>query len=119
MGDFPKLKTGAVAQYPLAESASFATEVVTFLDGSEQRFRRFGGRLRRWVVRLELLNEAETESLEQFFRTQQAKAGRFVFTDPRTNVDVANCSFEDDAFTVELEGEARARTTLIVRENLT
>ena len=42
MSAFPKLKTGAVAQYPASRALSQATEVVRFLDGTEQRYRAAG-----------------------------------------------------------------------------
>ncbi len=41
MNEFPKLKTGAVLQYPAAKRLECLTQVTRFLDGSEQRFRDF------------------------------------------------------------------------------
>jgi hypothetical protein len=49
---FPTLKTGAVAQYPATDSNQFASFVVRFLDGSDQRHRQFPAPLRTWVIKL-------------------------------------------------------------------
>ena len=39
MNEFPKLKTGAVAQYPAQRTTRYSTHVMRFMDGSEQRYR--------------------------------------------------------------------------------
>ena len=38
---FPTLKTGAVMQYPGKRILQFSTDVVRFLDGTEQRYREY------------------------------------------------------------------------------
>ena len=43
MSDFPKLRTGVVAQYPATRELRFSTSVTSFLDGSEQRYRDLRG----------------------------------------------------------------------------
>jgi hypothetical protein len=60
---FPTLKTGAVAQYGSSRTRGFSTQVFRFLDGSEQRFQDYGAPLRRWTIRLSLLDEAELNAL--------------------------------------------------------
>ena len=62
MANFPALKTGAVAQYGSDRSRQFATQVLRFLDGSEQRFPGYGTALLAWVIRLDLLDESEAGS---------------------------------------------------------
>src|SRR6266446_6842804 len=114
MAMFPGLKTGAVAQYPADRERRFSTDVVRFVDGSEQRFAGFGAALRRWVIRLELLDESELTALAEFF---QGRAGTFSFTDPWDGVVYPNCSFEADEIAVEFGGVARGKTTVVVREN--
>lgn len=42
---FPTLKTGATLQYPAQRATAFSTDVVRFVDGSEQRFRDIKRRL--------------------------------------------------------------------------
>ena len=59
MANFPALKTGAVAQYPSDRTRRYSTQVLRFLDGSEQRFAGFGAPLKRWLIRLELLDDTE------------------------------------------------------------
>jgi hypothetical protein len=117
MSHFPTLKTGAVQQYPAQKSIQFATEIVRFLDGSEQRFRSYESALRRWVIRLELLDEIELHALREFFRNLEGSSGSFSFTDPWDGASHANCSFELDELTEELSDEGRGSTALTVSEN--
>ncbi len=117
MGAFPKLKTGAVMQYPASRGVEYATQVHRFVDGSEQRYRERGGPARRWVIRLDRLDETELQSLQEFFDSVQGRAGYFSFDDPWDEVTYGNCSLEDDALALEWSGEMRGRTVLVVREN--
>ncbi|MGC2819953.1 MAG: hypothetical protein WA198_09735 [Candidatus Sulfotelmatobacter sp.] len=52
MATFPTLKTGAMAQYGSSRARRFSTQVLRFVDGSEQRFPDFGTPLLQWVIRL-------------------------------------------------------------------
>lgn len=117
MSTFPKLKTGAVAQYPASRSIGYATEVFRFLDGAEQRYRAHETVTRRWVIRLDLLDETELARLEEFFRSMQGAFGNFAFEDPWDGQEYASCSLESDEFEAEMLGETRAKTALVVREN--
>ena len=58
MASFPVLKTGAVAQYPLARSTRYSTQSVQFLDGSQQTFKLYPLPLCRWSIQLNELDEA-------------------------------------------------------------
>jgi phage-related protein len=117
MSGFPRLKTNAVMQYPAARVVEFSTQVVRFVDGSEQRYRNLGAPLRSWVIRLELLDESELAALEDFFTGMQGAFGAFTFTDPRDGREYANCSLEREWFATVLAGEMRGGTVLVVREN--
>ncbi len=117
MAEFPKLKTGAVTQYPAARRLTFMNQVVEFLDGDEQRYRDSEGPARQWSIQLEMLDESETAALEEFFRSQDGRFGSFAFTDPMDGATYADCSLEADEFNLELEEEMRAKTSLTVREN--
>lgn len=117
MSAFPKLKTGAVAQYPASRALAHATEVVRFLDGTEQRYRVRGAAGRQWVIRLDLLDDTEIARLQEFFIGEQGRFGSFSFEDPWDGSVHANCSLQNDEFEFELLGEARGRLTLVVREN--
>lgn len=115
---FPRLKTGALAQYPATRALQFNTGVVRFIDGSEQRYRQRRSATKKWIVRLELLDETELARLAAFFRSAAGRAGKFEFEDPWTGELHANCSFEIDELATELAGEMRAGTVLTVRENV-
>jgi phage-related protein len=117
MATFPTLKTGVVAQYPSDRSRQFSTQVFRFLDGSEQRFPGYGTPLRHWMIRLDLLDEAELVNLEQFFEDEGGRAGTFSFTDPFDGNVYPNCSFETDELAVEYGGPQRGKTTVTVKEN--
>lgn len=115
--DFPVLSTGAVQQYPARRSMEFATEVLQFLDGSEQRFRRRRAGLHAWQIDLELLSEAETTALRQFFEAAKGRQGSFRFQDPWDGTEYPNCSLGNDVLEVEVSGEMRGRLSLVVKEN--
>jgi hypothetical protein len=117
MSAFPKLKTGAVVQYPASRGLAHATEVLRFLDGTEQRYRTRGPAGRRWAIRLDLLDETEIARLQEFFVAAQGRFGSFSFEDPWDASVHPDCSLEVDEFAVELLGETRGRLTLVVREN--
>ena len=117
MPDFPQLRTGVVIQYPARRQYSFATRVLTFVDGTEQRFRISPAVLRSWVIRLNLLTEDELSNLREFFRSQAGEAQTFSFTDPWDDVEYENCTFEGDAFEAILRGEGQGDVNLIVRES--
>ena len=116
MSEFPRLKTGAVMQYPARRSVECATEVLRFVDGSAQRYRQ-RPLMRRWVIQLERLDEEELQNLQQFFVSAQGCAGSFSFVDPWDEIRYEDCSLEGDELAVEVSGEMRGRTVLVVREN--
>jgi phage-related protein len=117
VASFPVLKTGALAQYPSDRTKRFSTLRYRFLDGSEQRFPGFGAPLRRWVIRLELLDEGELARLEEFFMEQGGRAGVFSLTDPWDGAVHANCSFENDVMTADYREAGDGRTSIVVKEN--
>ena len=117
MSNFPTLKTSAILQYPAQKDVRFATEVVQFIDGSEQRFREYKTPLHRWVIRLDLLDQSELQVLREFFRTQAGQADSFVFTDPWNSITYTNCSIEGGDMSRQLVDEMKGKTSLTVREN--
>jgi len=114
---FPLLKCGAVTQYPSDRVTRFSTEVRRFIDGTEQRFPQYGARLRRWVLRMDLLDEAELGAVEGFFEIQTGRAGQFEFTDPWDSVVYANCSFDSDSMVAEYGDVGRGKAVVVIREN--
>ncbi len=114
---FPVLKTGALAQYPATRAARYDTEVIEFVDGGEQRYRKRARAVKRWVIRLDLLDETEMSELVKFFNSVQGRAGRFEFEDPWTGAVHEDCSLEIDDLMTELSGETRVATVLVLRDN--
>lgn len=117
MAVFPVLKTGAVAQYPSDRRIESATQVHEFVDGSEQRWALYSAPVRRWLIRLDLLDEAEMFRLEEFFTEQRGEAGEFAFTDPWDGTVYPRCSFESGVMELDFDGPGRGTLELIVREN--
>jgi hypothetical protein len=114
MPTFPALKTGAVAQYPLQTSVSFPTQAVRFMDGSQQRFRLYGAGLRRWTVKLELLDEQELGTLIAF--VEQQGSALFAFTDPNTGDTFATCAISGERFDATLNRDLSGQTTVVIEE---
>ncbi len=117
MSTFPTLKTGAVIQYPAQKEFRFATEILRFADGSEQRFREYATLLRRWVIRLDLIDQGELYLLREFFRTAGGGTNGFTFTDPWDGVSYANCSIEGGDMAGQLVEEWKGKTSVTVRQN--
>lgn len=115
MSVFPKLKTGAVCQYPAQFSLTWDTHVTMFLDGSEQRYTRASSPVHRWSIRLDLLDEEEALKLQQFFFEQAGRYGVFEFQDPLTGQVFPTCSFESDDDAIYQRGETRYTVTLSIR----
>ncbi len=116
MNTFPLLSTGAVTQYPLGIATGQSSQVIRFLDGTDQRFRMQGRMLRRWQIRLDLLNEDEIQALEAFFNSQLGAYSVFVFPDPYSGAGVPNCVFGADAFLSNYEGVDASSTSFWVVE---
>ena len=114
MAQFPKLKTGAIAQYPTTKEYRFATATQRFVDGTEQRYRDVRGSRQRWIVNLSRLDAGEIAELQEFFRIQQGRFGEFDFEDPWTQTVVSKCHFEQDALPVRTDGEFNSHTELVI-----
>jgi phage-related protein len=106
-----------VAQYGSDRSGQFSTQVLRFIDGSEQRFPGYGTPLLQWTIRLDLLDESELENLEQFFEEQGGREGSFSFTDPWDGTVYPSCSFASDDLALLFEDVARGKTQVVVKEN--
>jgi len=117
MATFPKLKTGAVAQYPASKSLHFQNQTVRFLNGEEQRYRDAAGPLRQWTIRLSEIDESEMAAFEQFFEDNQGRFGNFEFTDPWDGTRYANCSISGDDLTLGSSAEMRTKISLTIVEN--
>lgn len=116
MASFPTLSTGAIAQYPLGCTQQFATDVLQFTDGTEQRYRRFAAPLLQWTLRFSLLTETELAALLEFFQQQQGAAGTFSFTDPNTGTIYPTCRFATDIAQVDIDANGRGAATLVIQQ---
>ncbi len=117
MTDFPILKTGAVTQDGSATVVKFGTRVLRFADGDEQRFRLRRGPGRRWMIRLELLTDDETQAVMSFLDARQGRHGSFSFFDPWDEVEYSDCSLESDHQEIDLREHARSAVTIWIQQN--
>lgn len=117
MATFPKLKTGAVAQYPLARRAQFQNQIVRFVDGSDQRYRDSAGVRLEWEIQLSRLDDAEMAAIEEFFRANQGAFGRFEFIDPWDGQVYDDCSIADDILQLATLTETGGNTRFTVVHN--
>src|SRR5215471_6312039 len=117
MAMFPSLKTGAVAQYPLTRRVTFQNQSLTFVDGTQQRYRDGAAVRLRWEIRLQDLDDGELAAVEELFLASQGTFGSFTFTDPEDGTRYENCSFESDRLDVISLEEMRGSTQLFVVQN--
>ena len=118
MATFPKLKTDAIAQYPVARRAQFQNQTVRFVDGSEQRYRDCAGARLKWDIQLRELDEGELAAIEEFFLASQGAFGSFTFTDPWDGQVYANCSVAADELALATVAEMRGGTKLTILRNI-
>jgi hypothetical protein len=111
---FPTLKTGAVAQYPLEQTLRYSTDAVRFLDGSQQKFRLFGNGLRRWIVKLDFLDENELGAVTDFIDQQESAV--FCFPDPISGSVVPKCIISGERFDATMTGEMQGQATVVIEE---
>src|SRR4051794_23660441 len=117
MASFPRLSTGAIAQYPSDVQVESFIGILQYVDGSEQRFRERANTSRQWTLRMDHITEEEMSSIEEFFVAQQGRFGQFSFTDPWTGIEYPDCSFTEDSLRSQLFGEEWAGTTIVIRTN--
>ncbi len=118
MATFPKLKTNAIAQYPVVRREQYQNQTVRFVDGSEQRYRDSAVARLEWDIQLSQLDEGELAAIEEFFLARQGAFGSFTFTDPWDGSVHDNCSLAGDGVAFVTEAEMRGSTRLTVVENI-
>ena len=116
MATFPILSTGAVTQYPAVMNSGQGSQVIRFLDGTDQRYLMQARALRQWQIRVDLLNEDEIQQIEAFFAANQGDYSTFVFPDPFTGAPVANCRFGTPQLLTECAGVDASSTAFWVIE---
>lgn len=116
-GTFPRLRTSALAQYPLGRAPRFSVEALEFLNFSRQVYRDLASARKSWVIDLEKLDESEVARLKEFFEQQRGRWGFFSFTDPWDNTVHAQCSFAEDGFPQQQDEEGRSKIRVVIYEH--
>jgi hypothetical protein len=114
---FPRLKTDAVAQYPFTTTLTFQNQTLTFVDGTQQRYRDSAAARMRWEINLTKVDEGELAAVEEFFMANQGAFGSFAFTDPTDGHVYEQCSIEADSLEAMTLTEMRCATTMTVVQN--
>ncbi|MBI4893440.1 MAG: phage tail protein [Acidobacteria bacterium] len=112
---FPKLRTGAAAQYGVRRGVTGEVRVLPFVDGTEQRYPLKRQR-RRWRIRLDQLDEGEAGAVEEFVRRHMATLEPFEFTDPQTGAVYAQCVVEGDGHELEAWAAGDSRVDITISE---
>lgn len=117
MATFPRLSTNAVTQYPSARRFEAKTQVMRFVDGTEQRFRTLSRPQKRWMLRLDLISDEEYAALERFFEANGGADGEFTFVDPWDGQEYPDCSFDMESFEAQVNEHGRVTATVMIRKN--
>jgi hypothetical protein len=114
---FPRLRTGAVTQYPSSRRTKYVTQVTHFIDGKEQRFRELRNTVRLWLISLNRVSPHEASAVESFFLSMQGQFESFTFVDPWDGVEYEDCSFEEAELTTIASSESTNQAYLVIRNN--
>jgi hypothetical protein len=101
----------------MAKAVSYNVEVIRFMDGSDQRYLTRGKPLRRWLIKLDQLTEAELGQLEQFFESAQGNFGSFEFPDPFSGANIPNCRVANPYLLTEYAATGSGSVALMVEES--
>lgn len=117
MLEFPRLKTGVSAQYPLQRETVVRIRRFTFLDGKQQRFpaKKFH---RRWVLWLSELGEEEAAAIESLAFRHRETGEPFRFEDPITGRVHYPCYLEERAQEQTALGPGRRKSALVIVEGV-
>lgn len=117
MAEFPRLKTGAIAQYGLRAETRTGTQVFAFLDGSGQRY---GLRRpqRSWTVELDLLDEGELTAVDDFAAQYFDTLESFSFTDPWSGTVYPACHIDGTEHSIRADAMARCSTSMTIVEEV-
>ena len=84
------------------------------MDGSRQRYRLYGSGLRRWTLKLNLLDEQELGTVISFIEQQGSAV--FAFTDPLTGETASNCVISGNKFDATMKNELNGQATVTIEE---
>lgn len=116
MERFPKLKTGAPAQYPAELRIRYAAETRRFVDSSEQRYADMKQPKRSWRFDLSQLTSTELAEIREFFERVRGSGEAFELEDPWTGSIVAPCRLADDTLVEVLRRETSEGVVVTIQE---
>lgn len=117
MADFPRLKTGAIAQDGFRTAHRRAVRLMRYVDGTEQAIKLRRAE-RRWAIRLSMLDEGEIAQIVDLFNAVQGRVQTFAFTDPVTGTRHERCRFEGEELETVLAESHDGRAVLAIVEEV-
>jgi hypothetical protein len=117
MSTFPRLKSGAVLQYPTERRLKHPVRILPFVDGGEQRYPLFNKPRRRWVVSMDLLDDQEAGRVDEFVRSQAALGEVFQFEDPWDGTLHEKCRLKGAGVDLQCTGPDRSRVRIEIEED--
>ena len=115
MFTFPDSVSRLAFQYPAKKQTTFATQVIQFVGGAEQRY-PITGMLRQWQAQPVLLPDQELQILCGFFALVNGTSNPFQFTDPWDGTIYPVCYFKDDLFETTSKDQNRTTVTFTILE---
>ena len=117
MERFPKLSTGAAAQYGAQRTLRLQTAAHRFLDTSEQRYRYSAEGQRSWRLAFDNLSAGEAAEIREFFVRMRGSQTEFELEDPWSGTVVGPCRFTHDELVERASDERSESLTVVVRES--
>lgn len=100
---FPLLKTGSRLQYPFRRTAQYSTQVLEFIDGTEQRMPQQASSQLEWQIGLSKLDDGEVNRYTELFDASQAGVRGILFLDPLDS-QTYTCALVEPELDVEVDG---------------
>ena len=101
---FPQLSSGATGQYPIRKRSIERTIVNRVPDGRSIKYSDTGATSLEWQLAFQNLNDAEIDTLQQFFSACEGQLNAFTFLNPVGNLL---------AWSEELDQSVWERSTLL------
>lgn len=96
---YPQLSTGAQAQFPITRRRRLRTVVNRAADGRTIKLPDPVGSQTEWTLEYAGLNDAEAQSLRQFFDLTEGSLQAFTYLDPTANLLAWSDQLDDDVWT--------------------
>jgi len=98
---YPCLSTGAIAQFPILQTAVHRTVRSTLQDGTQISWPDLPARSMKWAIPYRGLSDTEVRTLTDFFLSTQGSLQPFLFLDPTANLLAFSEDFSNAVWSVQ------------------